>query len=63
MIMTAEPVAKAMVETGEVELVLTDYASSTSGLFLYYPSRKQVMPKLRAFIDYVREFLPDNVTG
>ena len=63
MIMTAEPVAKAMVETGEVELVLTDYASATSGLFLYYPSRKQVMPKLRAFIDYVREFLPDNVTG
>lgn len=63
MIMTAEPVAKAMVEAGEVELTLTDYASSTSGLFLYYPSRKQVMPKLRAFIDYVREFLPDNVTG
>ena len=63
MIMTAEPVAQAMVETGEVELVLTDYASATSGLFLYYPSRKQVMPKLRAFIDYVREFLPDNVTG
>lgn len=63
MIMTAEPVAKAMVDTGEVELVLTDHASATSGLFLYYPSRKQVMPKLRAFIDYVREFLPDNVTG
>jgi len=63
MIMTAEPVAKAMVEAGEVELTLTDYAAATSGLFLYYPSRKQVMPKLRAFIDYVREFLPDNVTG
>lgn len=63
MIMTAEPVAKAMVEAGEVELALTDYAPATSGLFLYYPSRKQVMPKLRAFIDYVREFLPDNVTG
>ncbi|KTE19654.1 transcriptional regulator [Sphingopyxis sp. H050] len=63
MIMTAEPVAKAMVEAGEVELVLTEFAGSTSGLFLYYPSRKQVMPKLRAFIDYVREFLPDNVTG
>lgn len=63
MIMTAEPVANAMVEAGEVDLVLTDHASSTSGLFLYYPSRKQVMPKLRAFIDYVREFLPDNITG
>jgi len=63
MIMTAEPVAKALVETGEVELALTEYASSTSGLFLYYPSRKQVMPKLRAFIDYVREYLPEDISG
>ena len=63
MIMTAEPVAKALVETGEVELVLTEFAGTTSGLFLYYPSRKQVMPKLRAFIDYVREYLPDDLSG
>lgn len=63
MIMTAEPVARALVETGEVELALTEYASSTSGLFLYYPSRKQVMPKLRAFIDYVREYLPEDISG
>ena len=63
MIMTAEPVAKAMVETGEVELVLTEFAGTTSGLFLYYPSRKQVMPKLRAFIDYVREYLPEDLSG
>lgn len=59
--MLAEPVAKAMVESGELELVLTDHASATSGLFLYYPSRKQVMPKLRAFIDYVREYLPEDI--
>ncbi|MBD3734148.1 MULTISPECIES: LysR family transcriptional regulator [unclassified Sphingopyxis] len=63
MIMTAEPVAKAMVETGEVELVLTEFSGATSGLFLYYPSRKQVMPKLRAFIDYVREYLPEDLSG
>lgn len=61
--MMAEPMARSMVESGEVELVLTDYAASTSGLFLYYPSRKQMMPKLRAFIDFVRDHLPDNVTG
>ena len=61
--MMAEPMAKAMVATGELELVLTDYAASTSGLFLYYPGRKQVMPKLRAFIDYVRDYLPDEVAG
>jgi len=61
--MTAEPVVKAQVAAGQLELVLGDYACSTSGLFLYYPSRKQVMPKLRAFIDYVRDYLPDDVTS
>lgn len=61
--MTAEPVVKALVAAGHLELVLADFACSTSGLFLYYPSRKQVMPKLRAFIDYVRDYLPDDVTG
>lgn len=61
--MTAEPVVKALVASGQLELVLSDFACSTSGLFLYYPSRKQVMPKLRAFIDYVRDYLPDDVTG
>jgi DNA-binding transcriptional LysR family regulator len=61
--MTAEPVVKAQVAAGDLELVLSDFAASTSGLFLYYPSRKQVMPKLRAFIDYVRDYLPDDVTS
>ncbi|WP_033074685.1 LysR family transcriptional regulator [Sphingopyxis sp. MWB1] len=61
MAMLAEPMAKAMVATGEIALVLTDHAASTSGLFLYYPSRKQMMPKLRAFIDYVLEHLPDEL--
>ena len=26
----------------------------TPGVFLYYPSRHQMMPKLRAFIDHVK---------
>jgi len=60
--MIAEPTARPMIEAGELELLLGDYAPSTTGLFLYYPSRKQVMPKLRAFIDYVREYLPENIT-
>lgn len=61
--MTAEPVVKAQIASGQLELVLGGFACSTSGLFLYYPSRKQVMPKLRAFIDYVRDYLPDDVTS
>src|SRR3546814_4445002 len=53
--MLAEPTAKALADAGELELLLTDHAATTSGLFLYYPSRKQIMPKLRAFIDYRSE--------
>lgn len=60
--MTAEPVLAEHIERGELEVVLGERAVSTAGLFLYYPSRKQVMPKLRAFIDYAREFLPEDLT-
>jgi DNA-binding transcriptional LysR family regulator len=48
-----EPIAAKHVRSGELEEVLAEYASSTSGLFLYFPSRNQVMPKLRAFIDHI----------
>jgi hypothetical protein len=29
----------------------------TPGVFLYHPGRRQVMPKLRAFIDHVKSNL------
>lgn len=61
--MLAEPTAKIHVENGELELVLVEHSSSTTGLCLYYPSRKQVMPKLRAFIDFVREHLDKGLIG
>jgi DNA-binding transcriptional LysR family regulator len=56
--MIAEPVALAEIEAGNLELALDEFAPSSAGLFLYYPSRKQVMPKLRALIDYARDHLP-----
>jgi hypothetical protein len=42
--------------SGQLEEVLTDQAGSSPALFLYFPSRIQVMPKLRAFIDHVRAY-------
>ncbi|TGR73532.1 LysR family transcriptional regulator, partial [Mesorhizobium sp. M2D.F.Ca.ET.223.01.1.1] len=30
------------------------FAVTTPGVFLYYPERHQVLPKLRAFIDHIR---------
>ena len=34
--------------------VLTPFAVTTPGVFLYYPDRRQVLPKLRAFIEHVK---------
>jgi len=34
--------------------VLEPYAPTAPGMFLYYPSRRQMMPKLRAFVDHVK---------
>ncbi len=61
--MLAEPTAKMHVANGDMELVLVEQATSTSGLCLYYPSRTQVMPKLRAFIDFVRDHLARGLLG
>ena len=53
-----EPVAVAPVRAGALKAVLPAYAPETPGVFLYYPDRRQVLPKLRAFIDHVKSHLP-----
>jgi DNA-binding transcriptional LysR family regulator len=53
-----EPVAVAPVKAGALKQVLADFAPQTPGVFLYYPDRRQVLPKLRAFIEHVKEQLP-----
>lgn len=54
----AEPNVIGMIEEGALVTTLDSHAPRTDGLFLYYPSRAQVMPKLRAFIDFVRTGIP-----
>jgi hypothetical protein len=34
--------------------VLEPFAPMAPGVFLYYPGSRQMMPKLRAFIDHVK---------
>jgi hypothetical protein len=34
--------------------VLEPFAPMVPGVFLYYPGHRQIMPKLRAFIDHVK---------
>ncbi|WP_439404513.1 LysR substrate-binding domain-containing protein [Bradyrhizobium sp. DASA03076] len=48
------PIAANLVKTGKLVQVLKSFAPTTPGVFLYYPSRHQMMPKLRAFIDHVK---------
>lgn len=40
-------------DSGKLDVVLSSFAPSSSGYYLYYPSRSQVQPKLRAFIEHV----------
>jgi DNA-binding transcriptional LysR family regulator len=49
-----EPIARADVRAGRLEEVLAAHAPTTAGVFLYHPGRRQVLPKLRAFIDHLR---------
>jgi DNA-binding transcriptional LysR family regulator len=48
------PIAAGAVKAGKLVHVLKPFAPMAPGVFLYYPSRHQMMPKLRAFIDHVK---------
>lgn len=49
-----EPIASQQVASGRLVRVLDPFAPTVPGIFLYYPGRRQAMPKLRAFIDHVK---------
>ncbi|HEY1940899.1 MAG TPA: LysR family transcriptional regulator [Roseiarcus sp.] len=48
------PIAAELVRAGKLVQVLEPFAPMTPGVFLYYPGHRQIMPKLRAFIDHVK---------
>jgi len=49
-----EPIAAGPVKAGKLMRLLEPFAPMGPGVFLYYPSRHQMTPKLRAFIDHVK---------
>jgi DNA-binding transcriptional LysR family regulator len=50
-----EPLVQADIQAGRLVHVLADYAVTEGGLFLYFPRRAELAPKLRAFIDTIRQ--------
>jgi DNA-binding transcriptional LysR family regulator len=48
------PLATDAIKTGKLVAVLEQFVPMTPGVFLYYPGHRQIMPKLRAFIDHVK---------
>jgi DNA-binding transcriptional LysR family regulator len=55
---TAEPLVADLVAEGRLEIVLDDHSVQSPGAYLYYPSRTQMLPKLRAFVDFIKEHRP-----
>jgi DNA-binding transcriptional LysR family regulator len=49
-----EPLAKAAVGEDKLRHLLAPFAPTTPGIFLYHSGRREVLPKLRAFIDHVK---------
>ena len=48
------PLAKAPIAEGRLQALLTPFAVTTPGVFLYYPGKRQVLPKLRAFVEHIK---------
>jgi len=45
---------ESLLQSGRLVRVLSDWSPTLSGFTLYYPDRRSVAPKLRAFIDFLR---------
>ncbi|HSM93266.1 MAG TPA: LysR substrate-binding domain-containing protein [Anaeromyxobacteraceae bacterium] len=50
-----EPLIAEDLAAGRLRVLLEPYAASVPGFFLYFPSRAQVSPAFRAFVDVARE--------
>ncbi|OQM75553.1 LysR family transcriptional regulator [Manganibacter manganicus] len=56
-----EPLVRADIAAGRLVQVLASHAIDEAGLFLYFPRRAELAPKLRAFIDTAKEALRGHI--
>jgi DNA-binding transcriptional LysR family regulator len=57
------PIAAAAIKSGQLVEVLGAHVPSAPGVFLYYPDRRQTLPKLRAFIDHIKRRQKPSLRG
>ncbi len=50
-----EDEVRDLLAAGQLKQVLADWTPAFPGAYLYFPSRRNPAPPLRAFVDYVRE--------
>ncbi|MGG7400366.1 hypothetical protein ACQ7CA_15430, partial [Escherichia coli] len=43
-------------DSGKLVSLLDDFLPQFPGFYLYFPQRRNIAPKLRALIDYVKEW-------
>jgi DNA-binding transcriptional LysR family regulator len=63
-----EPLANPYIASGQLMRVLPDHALPSSGIHIYYPSRRQPSAALRVFVDFMRSrtrgmFTPERGNG
>jgi len=54
LVQAPSPLARASIAEGRLQALLTRFAVTAPGVFLYYAGKRQVLPKLRAFIEHVK---------
>ena len=58
LVLAPGPLTWGPIRDGQLEAVLDGLTPETPGIFLYYPEKHQVLPKLRVFIDHIKANLP-----
>ena len=58
--MRSRPKIEGELARGQLRVVLEPYAPEVPGLFLYFPSRAQVSPALKAFVDVARQVMNES---
>jgi DNA-binding transcriptional LysR family regulator len=53
---TIKEAIQSQVNAGKLEIILNSFSTSSTGFYLYYPKNSQMMSKLRAFINYIKNY-------